>query len=83
MSLFLLLCVKSLVLDPYTPQDAFEKKLAEEAVEGLETKGMLHWRVVDIDDLREPKEGLEYQKVIKLRRYLLYILPIRNGYVYR
>lgn len=81
--LLALLCVKSFLLDPFTPSSELEQMLAAEALEGLRTDGVVRWRVVDIRDVPDPIEGLEYQKVIRLRRYLLYIFPFGHGSVYR
>ena len=81
--LFVFLCVKSLLLDPFTPGDDEERQLADEALEGLQTQGILRWRVIDVKDLRNEREGLEYQKVVELRRYLFYIFPFGHGSVYR
>ncbi|HHX04336.1 MAG TPA: hypothetical protein GX733_08635 [Tissierellia bacterium] len=80
---FVLLVVKSLVLDPYTPQNELEEKLAEEALDGLETEGLLRWRVIAVNDLRNKREGLQHQKVVELRRYVLYIFPFGQRSIFR
>lgn len=75
--------VKSLYFDTYMPPTELEERLAIEAMEGRSEEGIVHWRVVNIRDIRTPQESLEYQKVIQLRRYLLYIIPIGEGTIYR
>lgn len=79
--LFAVLCIKSIVLDPYKPVEGQSLSAMEETIDTfydgfLYEKNIVVIRIVDI----KVEQDVE---IAKVRKYLLGVLPFGDGYVER
>lgn len=79
--LFTVLCVKSIVLDPYKPTEGKSLSAMEETIDTfydgfLYDKNIVVIRIVDIKEEQDVE-------IAKVRKYLFGVLPFGDGYVER